>query len=126
MSLKDKIKKAKKFLKDAESKFYKELTKPLTPTEKKLAKVVEAQSDVLKPFLTDKDPFSVEDELKLAKKLKKKKECKHEFVVVDFKKGLLKCKHCGLKITTHDLGRQLGTRLIEKKAGLDIERILSI
>jgi len=127
MSLKEKLKKAGKVLKEAESKFYKGLTKPLTPTEKMLAKITESETDILKPFLIDKDPFSVGDELKLAKKISKKAKCKHEFVVVDFKKGLLKCKHCGLKITALDLGKQFGTRIVEKKSGIsDLESILTI
>ncbi|MEM5853883.1 MAG: hypothetical protein QW228_05940 [Candidatus Aenigmatarchaeota archaeon] len=114
--------KIKKFAKNVKAF----MTKPLTPTEKKLLKNIE-NMDIFGglDIFEDKNPASIKDEVKIAKKLE---SCKHEFIVKDFKNQLLKCKNCGLEINALNLGRNLGKRVLKKKYtyDLDIKDILKI
>lgn len=118
MKLKETLKKVGKTLKEKEENFYKKLTTPLSEKEKKLLKLIEEfENDELFSFDFDieKSKQNINQEKIFA--------CRHEFIVKDFKRKLLKCKHCGLEITAKDLGRVYGVRVL---AEIDLNDIFSL
>lgn len=57
---------------------------------------------------------------------KKTGECKHEFIVEDYSKQLLKCKKCSYKITAIDLGKEFKNKLKKKELKKKEETDLNI